>query len=110
MTSTHGYATRWPVGAERLGLLDHNALLTLDSFNTAKMMKEQGTTYSIIPGGCTSKLQPLDVLINKPFKQVRVLDKLYSQVGVSCSRSHSKDQDSFQAARIGRDNECLAED
>ena len=62
--------------AERLGLPDHNALLTLDSFkahttdNITKMMKEQDTTHYIIPGGCTSKLQPLDVSINKPFKQI----------------------------------------
>ena len=62
--------------AERLCLPDLNALLTLDSFkahttdNIAKMMKEQDTTHCIIPGGCTSKLQPLDVSINKPFKQI----------------------------------------
>ena len=62
--------------AERLGLPDHNALLLLDSFKAhttdsiTKMMKEQDTTHCIIPGGCTSKLQPLDVSINKPFKQI----------------------------------------
>ena len=59
--------------ADRLGLPNHNALLTLDSFrahttdNTTKMMKEHSTTHCVIPGGCTSKLQPLDVSINKPF-------------------------------------------
>ena len=31
-------------------------------------MREHGTTHCIIPGGCTSKLQPLDVSINKPFR------------------------------------------
>ena len=67
----------WPVNwASELGLPDHNALLTLDSFRAhttdmiEKKMKENGTTQCIIPGGCTSKLQPLDVSINKPFKQV----------------------------------------
>ena len=33
-------------------------------------MKEHSTTHCVIPGGCTSKLQPLDVSINKPFKQI----------------------------------------
>lgn len=62
--------------ADRLDLPDHNALLTLDSFkahttdNITKMMKEHGTTHCVIPGGCTSKLQPLNISINKPFKQI----------------------------------------
>ena len=62
--------------AEKLGLPDHTALLTLDSFRAhttddmTKMMKEHGTTHCVIPGGCTSKLQPLDVSVNKPFKQI----------------------------------------
>lgn len=33
-------------------------------------MSDTGTTHCIIPGGCTSKLQPLDVSVNKPFKQI----------------------------------------
>ena len=61
---------------EELGLPDHDSLLMLDSFKahiTEKIetrMKEHGTTHCVIPGGCTSKLQPLDVSLNKPFKQV----------------------------------------
>ena len=34
------------------------------------MMKEHSTTHCVIPAGCTSKLQPLDVSINKHFKQI----------------------------------------
>ena len=61
---------------EELGLPDYNALLTLDSFRahttTAIMEKMEafGTVPCVIPGGCTSKLQPLDVSVNKPFKQI----------------------------------------
>lgn len=62
--------------AEELGLSDHSALLTLDSFKVhttekiEKKMDDQGTTHCVIPGGYTSKLQPLDVSVNKPFKQI----------------------------------------
>ena len=62
--------------ADKLGLPYHNALLTLDSFRThttdkiTKAMEEHSTTHCVIPRGCTSKLQPLDVSINKNFKQI----------------------------------------
>lgn len=63
--------------AEKLGLPDNAALLTLDSFRAhttddlTKMMKEHGTTHCVIPGGRTSKLQPLDVsILNKSWKGV----------------------------------------
>ena len=52
---------------EQLGLPDHSSLLTLDSFRAhtmekiEKQMSDNGTTRCVIPGGCTSKLQPLDV-------------------------------------------------
>ena len=49
-------------------MLDSFKAHTTDS--TTKMMKEQDTTHSIIPGCYTSKLQPLNVPINKPFKQI----------------------------------------
>ena len=51
-----------------------NTLLILDSFsahitNDVKTSWEEINTVPIvIPGGCTSKVQPLDLCLNKPFK------------------------------------------
>ena len=56
------------------------ACLIYDSFKThlmesiKKRLKDVNTDVAIIPGGLTGQLQPLDVSINKPFKEkVRVL-------------------------------------
>lgn len=55
-------------------LLRCPALLVLDSFrghlteNTKKLLETMKTDLAVIPGGLTSVLQPLDVSINKPFK------------------------------------------
>ena len=52
----------------------NRALLSLDRFSghlTDKVkdaLDKCGTKMLVIPGGCTSVLQPLDVSINKPFK------------------------------------------
>ena len=53
-----------------------SALLVLDSFRvhlteeTKKLLKSYNTDIVFIPGGCTSKIQPVDVTINKPFKSL----------------------------------------
>lgn len=50
------------------------ALLVLDSFSAhlcdaiQELFRKYNTTVIVIPGGCTSVLQPLDVSINRPFK------------------------------------------
>ena len=36
--------------------------------NLLYLLKEINTTSLVIPGGSTSKIQPLDVCLNKPFK------------------------------------------
>ena len=52
----------------------NNSLLVMDSLKAHRTdkvkdrLKELGVRHSIIPGGYTSKLQPLDVGIIKPFK------------------------------------------
>jgi hypothetical protein len=61
------WTSRNPFGNSR-------SLLVLDSFrghivdSVKNRFVEKNTDIAIIPGGCTSKLQPLDVAINKSFK------------------------------------------
>ena len=58
----------------RLGGLGRRSLLVLDSFeahvtDTVKAsFNRENTELAVIPGGLTSLLQPLDVSLNKPFK------------------------------------------
>lgn len=63
------------VWCRRPGALLHPAsILVLDSFRghltpeVKKLMRETKTQLAVIPGGMTSVLQPLDVCLNKPFK------------------------------------------
>ena len=50
------------------------SLLVLDSFrghltdSVKKTLRKGNIVMAVVPGGCTSKLKPLDVSINKPFK------------------------------------------
>ena len=51
-----------------------HALLVWDTFSghmtedVAEELQKKNITVATIPGGCTSKIQPLDVSLNKPFK------------------------------------------
>jgi hypothetical protein len=55
-------------------LLKLKSLLVLDSYRghitpaVKDAMKEADSDLAVIPGGMTSQLQPLDVCVNKPFK------------------------------------------
>ena len=52
------------------------SLLIMDAFSAHEtedifdLAKSHIVDLAIIPGGCTSKVQPLDVCLNKPFKDV----------------------------------------
>ena len=61
------------------GLLK-KSLLVYDRFKThlidciKKRLEDHNTDVAVIPGGLTSQLQPLDVSLNKPFKEhVRIM-------------------------------------
>jgi hypothetical protein len=54
-----------------LNVKKKRALLVVDSFSAHEnneLAHANNVDVSIIPGGCTSKIQPLDVCLNKPFK------------------------------------------
>ena len=103
--------------ADKLGLPDHNALLTLDSFRAhttdkiTKAMEEHSTTHCVIPGGCTSKLQPLDVYVNKPLKQI-LKDCWANFIHTSVQHAADKTEkiDGFQAASTVLGGHGVAED
>lgn len=58
------------------GLSKSRALLVWDQFRShttdsiKNLLQEMNTEIAVIPGGLTSQLQPLDVSINKPFKDL----------------------------------------
>ena len=57
---------------------------THDRWHTRGALQTKYHRAAVIPGGCTSKIQPLDVCINKPFKEhFRHLWMNYMQENVS---------------------------
>ena len=60
--------------AHIVGLSRQRSLLVFDSFKAHKTeqvkrsLKSENMDLSVIPGGLTSVLQPLDICLNKPFK------------------------------------------
>ena len=64
------------------GLLRKRSLLVWDSFNAPltdeikALLSQHNTNLVVIPGGLTSTIQPLDVCLNKPFKDHYKVDQL----------------------------------
>jgi DDE superfamily endonuclease/Tc5 transposase DNA-binding domain len=60
-----------------------NSLLVLDSFSAhivdsvKRRFNEKHTNIAVIPGGLTSRLQPLDVSVNKSFKTKVIISTYY---------------------------------
>jgi len=64
----------WSKRTNDNSLLNPRSLLVLDSFrghlvdSVKQKFNEAATNMAVIPGGLTSKLQPLDVAMNKSFR------------------------------------------
>lgn len=69
-----GIMLRWVTECLRKYTNRERSLLVMDSFrchimdSVKKSLRKANVETAIIPGGCTSVLQPLDVSLNKPFK------------------------------------------
>lgn len=67
---------RWLKGIVLPYTQKRKALLVIDSFSAHESTefieeaRKNNVHVAIIPGGCTSKIQPLDVCLNKPFKSI----------------------------------------
>lgn len=65
---------RWFRGVVLPYTHSRKTLLVLDSFSAhestefLELARSKNVDISLIPGGCTSKVQPLDVCLNRPFK------------------------------------------
>ncbi|CAB4386306.1 unnamed protein product [Rhizophagus irregularis] len=66
---------------------------------------EKNTNIAIIPGGCTSKLQPLNIAINKSFKAKDNVDedlirRFFKCCEVSTNTDGSEDNDLFDYDKL----------
>ena len=59
---------RWQFGGLRKSLLVYDAFEAHVTDRVKALFKRERTDLAVIPGGLTSILQPLDVSLNKPFK------------------------------------------
>ena len=75
----------------------NRALLCLDTFSAhlTETVRDKfakiGTKLLVIPGGCTSVLQPLDVSLNKPFKSYirqQWCERMVSEAETGCGKNN----------------------
>lgn len=81
-----------------------HALLIWDTFSghmtddVSALLSRNNVTSAVIPGGCTSKIQPLDVCLNKPFKGLfrnkwmDYMQQAVSEDETSCIKPATKQQ------------------
>jgi len=92
---------RWVIEELLLALFARPSLLVMDHASFHKTVEvraaldEGSITPAIIPGGCTSLLQPLDVAINRPLKDLlrqRLSEKLeeHEEAGYSAETTSSR--------------------
>jgi hypothetical protein len=70
----HSY--QFSLAYSNLGIKREPCLLCIDAFKAyltlavSTVLKQQGVVLSVIPGGCTGFVQPLDVSLNKLLKDL----------------------------------------
>ena len=103
---------RWVREILRPSLQRRSALLVMDSFSahiTSKVKAELAkinTHLAIILGGCTSKTQPLDVALNKPFKD---RDRRQWTEFMPTRQEEDLQTDTGKTGRGHTDHECCTE-
>ncbi len=90
------------------------SLLVLDSFrghitkDVTSLMKKHNIIPAVIPGGCTSLLQPLDVSINKPMKDaIRQLWSEYMDSMINTEHPNKPVSKQQIVDWVGKGIECI---
>lgn len=97
------------------GLGRRRSLLVLDSFEAHKTdqvkrsFKSENTDLAVIPGGLTSVLQPLDVCLNKPFKdRVRQKWMAWMAEGIHELMAGGRQKKTIRRAHVSVDQRSVA--
>ena len=64
------------------------------------LLSMHNSKVAVVPGGCTSKLQPLDVSLNKPFKQICQKEFSLYCCSLLANMPDTSSQDSFKTNSV----------